>query len=166
MESKQSTLIHEEGKIDIHHRVKQYRRAREKFDADTKIIPENKERISNFLRDCTLGKTVRGKSKKKIGPARCLKYLSMLTRISDEMQKPFDEVTQSDMETFVEQLEEGRMLTRSKRSFSNESKADYKKTIKKFWKWKDGNNTHYPKIVEWIDTSVQVKEIPALSRQE
>lgn len=166
MESKQSTPIHEEGKIDIHHRVEQYRRALEKFEIDKTIIPENKERISNFLRDCTLGKTVKGKSKKKIGPARCLKYLSMLTRISTELKKPFDHVTQTDMEEFVQNLEEGRMLTRSNRPFSDESKADYKKTIKKFWKWKDGNNTHYPEIVEWLDTSVKVKEIPALSREE
>lgn len=166
MELKQSTPIHEEGKIDIHHRVEQYRRALEKFEADTTMISENKERISNFLRDCTLGKTVKGKSKKKIGPARCLKYLSMLTRISNELKKPFDYVTQADMEEFVQNLEEARMLTRSNRPFSDESKADYKKTIKKFWKWKDGNNTHYPEIVEWLDTSVKVKEIPALSRTE
>ena len=166
MESKQSTPIHEEGKIDIHHRVEQYRRELEKFEADTTMISENKERISNFLRDCTLGKTVKGKSKKKIGPARCLKYLSMLTRISTELKKPFDHVTQTDMEEFVQNLEEERMLTRSNRHFSDESKADYKKTIKKFWKWKDGNNIHYPEIVEWLDTSVKVKEIPALSREE
>lgn len=166
MESKQSTLIHEEGKIDIHHRVEQYRRALEKFEIDKTIIPENKVRIANFLRDCTLGKTVKGKSKKKIGPARCLKYLSMLTRISEELQKPFDDITQLDMEQFVQNLEEGKMLTRSNKPFSDESKTDYKKTIKKFWKWKDGNNSHYPEIVEWLDTSVKVKEIPALSRQE
>jgi Phage integrase family len=40
------------------------------------------------------------------------------------------------------------------------------KAIKKFWKWKDGNNSQYPDLVEWIDVSVKVKEIPALSRKE
>ena len=41
-----------------------------------------------------------------------------------------------------------------------------KKAIKKFWKWKDGNNKAYPDLVEWIDTYVSVKEVPAISREE
>jgi len=46
------------------------------------------------------------------------------------------------------------------------TKADIKKTIKKFWKWKDGKNKVYPELVEWIDTYEGVKEVPALTRAE
>lgn len=104
--------------------------------------------------------------KKKIGPARCLKYIAILSRLSEEFAKSFDRVSQEDMERLILKFDEDKVLSARGKPFSDETRADYKKTIKKFWKWKDGNNTQYPDLVEWIDVTVKVKEIPALSRQE
>ncbi|MEZ5357213.1 MAG: site-specific integrase [Candidatus Zixiibacteriota bacterium] len=160
------TVIHKEGKIDIHKRREKYERTIERLKDDNTLIAENREFILAFIRDCTLGKTILGKCKKKIGPARCLKYLSILQRLSKEYGKSFNNVSQTDMEKLVEDLENDRIRKANDKAYAEETKVDIKKTIKKFWKWKDGNNRSYPEIVEWIDTNAEIKEIPALSRKE
>lgn len=144
----------------------QYQRALAKLESNATILPDNQKLILTFIRDCSLGKTIRKGAKKKIGPARCLKYMSILTRLSREFGKSFNRINQEDMERLILNLEEGRILSARGKPFSAETRADYKKAIKKFWKWKDGNNSQYPDLVEWIDVSVKVKEIPALSRKD
>ena len=166
MQSQQIQSIPDEGKIDIHKRRSQFLRALEKLRTDELINPDNKQLLLNFIRECTLGKTVKGKGKKKIGPARCLKYIEILTKVSSWLDKSFDRITEKDMEEFVEALESDKFHSRFGRPYADETKADIKKSIKKFWKWKDGNCRIYPEIVEWIDTTVSQKEIPALSREE
>ncbi len=158
--------IHEEGKIDIHHRKIYFHVSLEKLKKSDDLHPENKELILNFIRDCSLGKTVIGKSKKKIGPARCLKYIGMLKQLSTMFGKSFNEISQKDMEEFIQNLENDKYKTRLGKPYSEATKVDIKKAIKKFWKWKDGRNKYYPELVEWIDTYVSVKEVSALKRPE
>jgi len=166
MEKQKHVLIHDEGKIDIHDRKAKFQRALTSLELDNCINLDNKKLTLNFLRDCTLGKTVLGKAKKKIGAARCLKYLGILRMLSVAFGKSFSAVTQTDMEHFIEGLETDRIKKRNGLPFSEASKADIKKTIKKFWKWKDGNNKSYPELVEWIDTYEPVRDVPALTREE
>lgn len=70
------------------------------------------------------------------------------------------------MEKLIERLESDRIKSLSGRPYSVATKGDIKKAIRKFWKWKDGENRTYPKLVEWIETYVPVTEIPAVSRVE
>ena len=70
------------------------------------------------------------------------------------------------MENLVHKLECDQILRENGKPYSQATKADIKKAIKKFWKWKDGNNKTYPELVEWLDTSDPVKEIAALTRDE
>lgn len=158
--------IHCEGKIDIHKRNLQLARALERFRACQETEATNRQLILQFLVDCSLGKTVIGRSKKKIGPARCLKYLNILKQLSGWFGKSFNEVGESDMEAFILRLESDQIVSLSGKAFSSATKADIKKAIKKFWKWKDGNNRNYPDLVAWIDSSDPVKDVPALSRRE
>lgn len=58
---------HAPGKIDIHGRAKTFENALIRMEHDKEMIPENREIILSFLRACQLGKTVLGKSKKRIG---------------------------------------------------------------------------------------------------
>lgn len=166
MKHEKPVSIHDEGKIDIHNRGEKYASAVTHFEADQSIIADNRRLILAFLRDCALGKTLRNRGRKKIGPGRCLKYLGILKYLSKEFGKPFDAVMQDDMEKFVENLEGDRLMSKKGRAFSEATKADIKKTIRKFWKWKDGNARTYPDLVEWIDTSERVKEVPALTKAE
>ena len=158
--------IYEQGKIDIHNRKAQYEARLEKLKKNTSIISENKVLILEFVRDCELGKTVKGKAKKKIGPARCHKYLTILTNLSDYFNKPFEQVTQEDMENFISDLENDRYRKSNDRCYSDETKVDYKKSIKKFWKWWQGKNQYYPEIVEWIETFIKEKEISSITKAD
>ncbi|MCH8836351.1 MAG: site-specific integrase [Candidatus Marinimicrobia bacterium] len=162
-------------KKDIHHRNRSYKTAHGKLETDTEIVPRNKVLILQFIRDCRLGKTLKGRQKKSIGTARCLKYIHLLKKISRWLDKPFDQVSQADMERLIEDLENDRYnynlvgkngkVIKSKR-LAPSTKLDYKKTLRKFYKWLQGNNDHYPELVDWIDTYEEHREIPALRRDE
>ena len=139
------------------------------------LIPQNREIILRFIRDCRLGKTLKRRQKKSIGVARCLKYIQILKKLSRWLNKPFDEVTQKDMERLIENLENdqypyalpgrhGRPI-KTKRLASS-TKLDYKKTLRKFYKWLLGGGVNYPELVDWIDTYDPPKEVPALRRPE
>ena len=162
-------------KKDIHHQNRSYKTALGKLETDTDIVPRNKELILQFIRDCRLGKTLKGRQKKSIGTARCLKYVHILKKLSRWFDKPFDRVSQDDMERLIENLENDRynydlvgkngQTIKSKR-LAPSTKLDYKKTLRKFYKWLLGNNEQYPELVDWIDTYETHIEIPALRREE
>jgi integrase len=163
------------GKKDIHNRSQAYETAYKKLEMDQEIIIENKEYIFKFIRDCRLGKTLRNRQKKSIGIARCLKYIQILKRLSLWLDKPFNDVSQYDMESLIESLENDKYTYQIKSKsgivlktgkYAHATKLDYKITLKKFYKWLLGNNVHYPELVDWIETYDIVKEIPALSRDE
>ncbi|MCK4578708.1 MAG: site-specific integrase [Candidatus Marinimicrobia bacterium] len=146
-------------KRDIHGRIEQFERVYSNLTADKGIISNNRDFIHRFIRDCRLGKTVKNRQKKRIGPARCLKYISILKILSAWLDKPFDQVSQEEMETLIENLEASRSLAPS-------TKLDYKKTLMKFYKWLQGDNQHLPDLVNWFDTYDPPSEIPALRREE
>ncbi len=164
-----------EEKKDIHNLEKNYHTTYEKLENDSCIILKNKNLIINFLRDSRLGKTLKNRRKKVVEKARCLKYLQLLTRLSSWINIPFDEVNQTDMEKFIEDLENDKYryviktrsgdITKSSK-FKHSTKLDYKKTLKKFYKWLFGNNEHYPPHVDWIETYDIVNEISSNSREQ
>ena len=166
MIGKRIIAIHEEGKIDVHHRAFRYEQYLEKLRSDKTLLQENRDLILRFLRDCSLGKTFTGRARRKIGPGRLLKYIGILRFLSARFAKSFDLVNQDDMERFVERLETNLIKKLNGANFAEATKADIKKTIKKFWKWKDGKGKVYPELVEWIDSHDPIKEIPALPREE
>lgn len=158
--------IHAEGKIDIHQRELKLEQRLARVYNDPTIRPENRQLILRFVRDCALGKTILKGAKKKIGPARCEKYLRLLATVNRWLGKTFDSVTQDDMDSLIEKLDGNQMLSWRGTSLSAASRTDYKVCIKKFWKWKDGDNRTYPRLVEWIDTSETMKDVPALKKAE
>lgn len=158
--------FHELGKIDIHGTARALEKALLSLDSDDRVHPENRVLIKDFIRDCRLGKTVLHRRKRVIGSATCLKYIFALKTVDQCLKKPFHSVAQHDMEVFIEKLCCDEIGSKSGAAYSDWTKVGIKKSIKKFWKWKDGNNKTYPEIVEWIDTYVKEIEIPALKREE
>lgn len=149
-----------EGKIDIHKRAHQYQREIKRLETDTKLPPKDKELMLKFVWDCKMGKTTSGKTRKKVGEARILKYLQTLRNLSKWLGKPFEEAKQDDMEKLVFGIEENLHKTREQ-NYTEETKADYKKTLRKFYKW-----LGKPELVEFISLTVKPKDAPAIRREE
>lgn len=134
----------EEEYIDVRNSQGLYERGRELFQEDQNISARNKEIVHTFLRDAALGKTIIGRAKRKIGPARLHSYIMHLTCLSHWVQKDLDTLTQADMENFVAGLETDAVRSRAPRTrgsqvvadgaaLSARYKADIKMTIRKFY---------------------------------
>ena len=167
----------EEEYIDVNNAKMQHERALARLIKDPNVSSTNKEILQRFLRDAALGKTLIGRAKKKVGPSRLAGYIYQLFPLILFLQKNLDQVTQGDMERFIEALETNEIKSRGNhvfgqpdangaRSFGDRYKVDIKMTVKKFYKWLWGRNKTYPELVEWIDTYQQPKETVALSEAE
>ena len=167
-----------EEEIKIGNWEERLERGMKKLEEDPLVSERNRELILRYLRDARLGKTLFGRAKKKIGPARLLTNTIHLTTFLHFVQKDFVSITQHDMEAFIEALELGKIRSRRKTALrrgvmivrdhplSPCYQVDLKVTLRKFYKWFLGNGRTYPEIVEWIDTSLSPKEVSALTRAE
>jgi len=154
------------GKIDIHDTKNDYLTALESIGKDKTLSEHNKQLIFAFLKDAEIGKTIKSGQKKKIGIARRLKYISVLKAFARWVNADFEKVKLADMERVISDLENDNIKTKYGDAYSEETKVDFKKLLKKFYKWLLGANETYPDLVSWFDTSLKEKEIPALSRDE
>lgn len=154
------------NRIDIHNIRNRFSVAVENLKTNKKISNRNRDFILKFLRDAELGKTIRKRQKKKIGPARLHKYIGVLKTLDSWLGKDYDKASEEDMERIILALEKDDYMSKKGKPFSDETKVDFKKMIKKFYKWLFGNDDQYPEIVAWFDTSLREKEIPALTKEE
>jgi site-specific recombinase XerD len=126
--------------------------------------------ILDFVEDARNGKTIKNKAKKKISPSRCTKYVYELRKLSAWFDKPFDKVTAKDMEKVVRNLEENRYRKESVQgqagNYSEKTKLDFKKDLRKFFKWLHGDSQKFHALTGWIDTHDEIQEVPALLRAE
>jgi integrase len=113
-----------------------------------------------------MGKTIKSGQKRKLGINRRLKYISVLKSFAGWIEKDFDKVSLEDMERVISALENDQIKARTGKVYSEETKVDFKRLLKKFYKWLLGNNETYPGCVSWFDTSIKEKEIPSLTREE
>ena len=158
-----------EGKIDIHNIDKKYKQALKKLRENKKFIEKNKDLILKFLRDCELGKTLKNRAKKKISASRCNRLLDMLKFMYHCLNKPFDELTQDELEAFIFDFEKDKYLKKNGDKFSETTKVYYKIGIRKFYKWlKEKSNKGNIKDLDFsfMETYEKNKEIPALKRVE
>ena len=172
-------------KINIHTSGNGYESRLNTLKQDKGISPENKKLIIEFLHDAELGKTNHGRAKKKVGESRLKKYISVLTRLSEWFNKPFDKITLKDTEKVISNLEkgvykkrkvipqwkEGKLINlkkiETKDSFAKDTVLDFKKSLKKFFKWLFKEDPKkYSDLTDWIETYEEVTEVPALSREE
>lgn len=149
--------------IDIH-------KIDERYDAKIKLLESgdglskgNQELILRYLRESAIGKTLRKGQKRNIGAGRNLQvagYLMLMAR--DWFKKDLTKVTMRDMETFIADLDQGKIKSARGGAYSSETKSNIKKFIRKFYKWLLTDNKFYPDLVEWIDTSKQEAHIEAI----
>lgn len=145
------------------------------------LVPENNKLLLAFISDAELGKTIKQGRKKKVSKGRIVKYVQDLAKLDHFIRKPFDLVNLADMESFIRALENGkisclpRTIKGAKKGLTSMPRKDItspetiktiKDIIKKFYKWLKGENRFYPELVDWIDTSIEVKEYKAIKKDQ
>jgi integrase len=96
------------------------------------ISHHNKDLIIKFHDDCFAD---------GLSVARVLFYMNRLWNIARWVDKDFNEMTEDDIRKLVKEI--------SQMKYSDQTKLDYKKAIKKFFKWLDGDDRR----VKWLKTS-------------
>ncbi|MBI1972469.1 tyrosine-type recombinase/integrase [Candidatus Woesearchaeota archaeon] len=164
--------------IDVNEVEKRFRQALARFEQRPDVSEGNKELLKRFLRESFLGKTNPGRAKKRVGFSRLQGYLNYLSTLIRFVRKDLDQVTQGDMEGFIEALERNEILSirpimygRSgwkvaNTPFSKSHKLHLKMAVRKFYRWLLGNNREYPPLVDWIEVLPVHQEIPALTEEE
>ena len=117
--------------------------------------------ILNFCDECQLGKVNKGF---KISQNRVLKSLCMLKIPLEYWQKPLASLTIKDVEQFERDVSQNKLLSYKNKPFSNSTKADIKKVLKVFLKWKLGDKA--TKLVDWFDVSVPFQTPDYLTEHE
>jgi integrase len=154
-----------------------YSRALQRFLERQDVSARNKELVSTYLRESGIGKTARGRAKTKIGYQRRVSYLNTLICIIEFLQKDLDQVTDPDMQRFIDALEGGKIRSRQRFRRANgyfRSGAplspryivDIKMNVRRYYKYLLGDCKVYPPLVDWIDVYHAPKEIPALTENE
>lgn len=159
--------IHPEGHIVISWPTLTYDTITERLEHNRDgYTPENLEIVKRFIYEARIGKTIIGREKKKIGTKRLAKYLQDLKKLDTYFKKPFDTITDKEMERFILDLEDGILKTTKGQPYAKETQVVIKKMYKKFYKWLLGNGEIVPPIVRWIDTSIDLKEYHAISKEQ
>lgn len=130
------------------------------------VLPENKELLKRFCRDAKLGKTIKKQSKKKVGHKRLAKYVQDLKKLDHYTKKPFDKLTQEDLELFITDLEDGNIQSINGKPFAEETQVCIKKIVQKFYSWLLTGSKYVPELVDWIDTSLKVKDGDYIKKEE
>jgi len=148
---------------DIHRLDKYFENKLDIIREDNDLSSRNKDIILKYLKDSEIGKTIRKGQKKQIGSGRNLQVAGFLMKMANEwFKKDLDKVTQEDMESFIYNLDKGKLFSRFNKPYSSEAKANIKKFIRKFYKYLICEGKFYPDLVDWIDTSHTINTIEAV----
>jgi len=104
---------------DIYNYNLKLKRKTDSIQKSTDISKNQKRKIFEFQKNCVA---------QGLSPARVLRYLNDLPRLAEYLGKDFEKATKKDFEDVLNKLEST--------SYAPQTKLDFKKTIKKFYKWR------------------------------
>ena len=125
---------------DIHHAKRNLETRLETIETGKDSSLKNQENvrlIRNFIKYLNLMNKSHGTR---------YRYLCSLVAISNSLNKPFKEVTVKDIQDYISKVKESDL--------SEKTKQNYKVCTKVFFKWLKKTKNGYPKIVDWISTSL------------
>ena len=127
-----------------------------------KIPNLEKKKFLTFLDDLSLGKVNKGK---RISTKRQVKYCDMMKIPLEFWNKNLDNLTLKDVENFEKALHSGKIKTkRAGEEFADTTKADIKKGIKIYFRWRVGIDKSI-RLTGWLDTK-QVIKTPDFMKEE
>lgn len=82
----------------------------------------------------------------------------------------YADATREDIEDFIARVHRDDFRRTNGAAYTGSSKADFKRFLKQFYKWLEGEGEEYPRKVRWIRTAIakdeKPQEKPVLSREE
>lgn len=123
------------GSIDLYNYKSKLERKLKMIKGLKDISKGAKAKILKFKRD---------RIAEGIGYARILRYLDDLPKLARLLDKEFEDATADDMRRVLHEIEEENL--------ADASKVEFRKTVKKFYKWLNGGE-RYPECVEWVKTT-------------
>lgn len=152
-------------KIDIHHSEKNYNEALELLKKD--VSKKNYILIKEYLDASAIGKAAQKNARRKqVGIRARLKNLYLLKVAVKFFKKDLNTLKEADMEQFIKALNENSIKKNDGRSYSEQTKANIKKTLIIFLRYTLKDSVLFAKMTDWIETSYKKKEIPALTESE
>jgi site-specific recombinase XerD len=106
------------------------------------ITEKNKELIFKFLNHIS----------PEVGERRLTFYTHKLRRLAFLLKKDFDHVEEEDLRSLLTYLSKGN-AREDGGNYSNGTLHGYRVTIKRFYRWLEGEDEEYPRKVRWIKTS-------------
>jgi len=137
-------------KIEIHdnHKVE----SKLKDVENWKVPVSVKKEVYEFVEKARLGQVNEGK---KLSERTISKYLTLLKKDLEIINKPTSKITKADIEKFDKKLSSKEL----------KSASDYRTILKVFFRWKIGINKT-EKIASWLDTRTKKKTPDYLSEKE
>mgnify|MGYP006280511247 CR=1 FL=1 len=147
------------GKRDFHHLEEQFDNAFETLQTEEKWkFDNNRETLVKYVIACKQGRAKSGRINKRVSKGTLYRIMGILRNLSEDwVKKDYDHTTQEDWDAFYDNLEEDRIKNAEGKNFKPTTKAKIYKTIRKFLKWKFGENKYYP---SFCDTWVTTEETP------
>ena len=134
---------------------------------ETWCFEKNRKVVIEYLQACLLGEAKSNGRNKKITRAWLYRVMGQLRKLSEEwLKRGFDNATFEDWHEFYRRLELDEIRKESGERYSAATKSKIYKIIRKFAKWRYGNNKNYPDFCEsWVTTEPIVTR-PYLTRSE
>lgn len=147
------------NKISVH---KRNLSARLDFYEKQKKIPDiEKKNIKEFIRLASIGKINSGTM---IGESRLVKYLTALIVPLTYFKKPLSQLTEKDMEKFIEDLEKNKIRRNNKNPYSDSTKVDIKRIFRTYLRFRVPNKAE--KLTDFFDLKLKKKTPEYLAEQE
>jgi site-specific recombinase XerD len=114
----------------------------EKVAGSPELSSRNKELIFRFLNHISA----------EVSERRLTFYTHKLRKLAGWLKKDFNVATEEDMRSVLTFLSKGKAREDGSR-FSEGSLHGYKVTLKRFYRWLEGDDEDYPRKVRWIKTN-------------
>jgi len=114
----------------------------DKVAASREISAKNKEFIMRFL----------GHISPEVSVRRLVFYTHKLRKLAAWLRKDFDMVDEDDMRSMLTLLSKG-FARQDGGQYSLGTVHGYKVTLKRFYRWLEGDDQEYPRKVKWIKTN-------------
>jgi len=141
------------GKRDLHHLEEEYDSSFDKLQSNEKWkFDSNRKIVIDYLNACRKGLAKSGGINKRIGKSTLYRIMGILRLLSDKwIKKDFGKTTQTDWDKFYDNMEGDVFLNEHGTRYKAATKAKIYKTIRKFLKWKFGENKFYPAFCDnWV----------------